>query len=290
MDSGSRARRILTVVTLTFVANLFVAAVKIGAGLLLGLMALTASGLESLLDATNNIVGFVGVSLSARRADLRHPYGHRKFETFVALIIAFMMFLAGTQIILSGIERLKGGSVPEVSQGAYFAIIFSMLASLVVSFTEWRFGRIYLSEFLLADAAHTLTDFFASAVVLVSIVLVSAGMLWADFAAAIAVVAIIFFVGFKIIREAFTILVDTTQIDPRKVEFCCIQVNGVKAVHKIRSRGTPDAVKVDLHIKVKSDLPISEANALSHEVKDKLMKEFTQVDDVIVHIEPWYGS
>lgn len=290
MASDTRARKILIVVALTFVANLFVATVKIVAGLMLGLMALTASGFESLIDATNNIVGFTVIGLSAQGADKHHPYGHRKFETFVAVIVAFMMFLAGTQIFLEGVQRLAGGNEPEVGQIAYVAIIMSMLTSLIVATTEWRFGKIYHSEFLLADAAHTLTDFFASLVVLLSIILVSAGALWADFSAALVVVAIIFYIGVKIIREAFTILVDTSRLETSLVEFVCLQVDGVKAVHKIRSRGTPDAVKVDLHIKVQRDLPVEDAHSLSHRVKDRLIAEFPQIDDVIVHIEPWYGS
>lgn len=288
MIGKARAQKILFVVGMTFIANLLVALGKMAVGLSLGLMALTASGFESLLDASNNVVGYVAVKLSAREADKKHPYGHRKFETFVALIVAFMMFIAGTQIFIEGVQRIKGGSIPQVSGIAFVAIITSMIVSLSVSLVEWRCGKLYQSEFLLADAAHTLTDFFSSFIVLTSLALVSIGIIWADFVAAMVVVIIILLIGFRIIREAFTILVDTSQIDPELLADCCYTVQGVKGVHKIRSRGTPDAVKVDLHIKVERNLSVETAHDLSHRVKQKIMKDFPEVDDVIVHIEPWH--
>ncbi len=289
LDKISRSKKILLLIAVTFISNLAVAVFKITAGLITGLMSVTASGFESLLDASNNVIGFTAIHLSAKSPDSAHPYGHRKFETFVSLIIAFLMFLAGTQIFIAGIERYYGGSVPQVSRLAYVVVALSMLVSLLVSVTEWQFGRLYKSEFLLADSAHTLTDFFSSAIVILSIYLVKSGAVWADFSAALVVVIIILFIGARIIREAFTTLVDTSRIEPNLLEFACLQVDGVKAVHKIRSRGTPDAIKVDLHIKVSRDLPIEDAHSLSHRVKDKLLADFPQVDDVIVHVEPWYG-
>ncbi len=285
-----RAKKILTVVAVTFVANVSTAITKIVVGSALGLLALTASGFESLLDSANNVVGFVGIRLSAREADSEHPYGHRKFETFVALIIAFMMLLAGTQIFVQGVDSLKRASVPEVTSVAFAVIVVSTLISLLVSFAEGRFGRLYKSEFLLADSRHTLIDFFSSAMVLASTYLVSVGHYWADFASAAVIVIIILVLGFRIIKDAFTILVDTARIKPSILEFACLQVDGVKAVHKIRSRGTSDAINVDLHIKVRRDLPLEEAHKLSHRVKDKLMRDFPEIDDVVVHVEPWYGK
>ena len=61
---------------------------------------------------------------------------------------------------------------------------------------------------------------------------------------------------------------------------------GVIGSEKIRTRGTADTVFVDLYLWVDSRTPLGEAHALSHVVKDRLMQQFPEVVDVVIHIEP----
>jgi divalent metal cation (Fe/Co/Zn/Cd) transporter len=56
--------------------------------------------------------------------------------------------------------------------------------------------------------------------------------------------------------------------------------------HHIRTRGTADYVFLDLHVWLDADTPLREAHRLSHVVKDRLMAQFPQMADVIIHIEP----
>ncbi len=38
------------------------------------------------------------MNMSKHGPDVRHPYGHRKFETLAAMLIAVMLLFAGSQI------------------------------------------------------------------------------------------------------------------------------------------------------------------------------------------------
>lgn len=271
----------------TFVINLTVALTKISVGLLTGLLSVTASGFESLLDTTNNVIGFTAMRQAKREPDADHPYGHRKYETFAALIVAFMMFLAGTHIFLAAMHRFREGFTPQTGFWPYAAMGVSMLANIFVIKYEGSLGRKHKSEFLTADAAHTATDFLSSAVVLIAILCVSLGLPWADLAAACVVVLVIVWVGFRLIRSSFTILVDSAQLDPQAIADCALGLDGVYSVHNVRSRGTPDAVAVDLHVKVQPDLTVEEGHRLSHSVKDCIVSALPEVVDVVIHIEPY---
>jgi len=286
MPQSIRSRAVVRAIVTTFCANLVVAGSKIAVGLSTGLLSVTASGFESLLDTLNNVFGYIAMILSQRAPDREHPYGHRKFETFAAMMVAFLMFLAGTHIFLAAVRRLREGVELEPSLWAYGAMALSIAVNVFVIAYESRVGRKYKSEFLVADAAHTSTDLFSSLLVIAAIGFVSAGMQWADLAAAVVVVLIIAWVGFRLIREAFHILTDTAQVDEEEVLRCAISVPGVAEVHNIRSRGTPDAVLVDLHIKVAPSMTVEEGHALSHEVKDCIIRELPAVVDVVVHLEP----
>ena len=287
MSRSERATAIIRAIVVTFVINLAVALTKISVGLLTGLLSVTASGFESLLDTTNNVIGFTAMRQAKRAPDADHPYGHRKYETFAALIVAFMMFLAGTHIFLAAMNRFREEFTPQTGFWPYAAMGISMLANLFVIKYEGSLGRKHKSEFLTADAAHTSTDFLSSAVVLIAIFCVSLGLPWADLAAACVVVLVIVWVGFRLIRSSFTILVDSAQLDPQVIVDCALEVDGVCSVHNVRSRGTPDAIAVDLHVKVQPDLTVEEGHRLSHSVKDCISRELPEVVDVVIHIEPF---
>jgi divalent metal cation (Fe/Co/Zn/Cd) transporter len=45
-------------------------------------------------------------------------------------------------------------------------------------------------------------------------------------------------------------------------------------------------VFLDLHLWLPPDMPLAEAHALSHVVKDRVMRRFPQIKDAVIHIEP----
>jgi cation diffusion facilitator family transporter len=76
-------------------ANLFVGAVKLVAGILVGSSAMLAEAAHSAADTLNQ--GFLWTSLrrSARPADARHPFGYGQERYFWSLLAAFGIFIAG---------------------------------------------------------------------------------------------------------------------------------------------------------------------------------------------------
>ena len=65
-----------------------------------------------------------------------------------------------------------------------------------------------------------------------------------------------------------------------------MNVRGVKACHKIRTRGRPDDICIDLHVQVDSATHIDEAHKVSYAVELALKKNIPEASDVLVHIEP----
>ena len=43
---------------------------------------------------------------------------------------------------------------------------------------------------------------------------------------------------------------------------------------------------VDIHVEVDGHMPVHQAHAIAHEVKDALIKSSLGIADVLVHIEP----
>lgn len=281
----TRQQQVNQVLTRVLCLNLGVAVAKIVTGLLTGSISILADGFHSAMDASSNVIGLIGSTLAARPPDNDHPYGHHKYETFATLGIGMLLLLTSWHVLQSVVERLLQGDAPQVTALSFGVMIATIIINLLVVAYEKRAGRRLKSSLLLADAAHTKSDIFVSLSVLVSLAAVSLGWLWIDAAVALIIVVVIGHTGLQIVRRASEVLADSAVIDVDRVERIVLAIDGVESCHKIRSRGSEQAMHLDLHIQVDGQMPLEKAHDLGHLAQDNLKDAFDVVD-VLVHVEP----
>jgi cation diffusion facilitator family transporter len=265
--------------------NLLVAAAKIIVGTLTGSISMVADGFHSTLDGSSNVVGLIGLAIAARPPDDDHPYGHHKYETFATLGIGLLLLLAGWNVLQEAFARLSEGGSPEVTAASFAVMLVTLGVNVLVTRYEGEQGRKLKSHILLADAAHTRSDMFVSLSVIGSLVAVQIGWQWVDPLVAVLIVGVIGYTGLQIIWDASSVLADSAVMDPAAVEKIVLAVEGVKSCHKIRSRGTSQAIYLDLHIQVNGKMALEEAHRIGHLVQARLKAELGAAD-VIVHVEP----
>ena len=83
------------VVYAALAANVLIAAAKFAAALFTRSSAMLAEAFHSLADTGNQIFLLLGIKLSARPADARHPFGHSNERYFWAFIVAISIFTVG---------------------------------------------------------------------------------------------------------------------------------------------------------------------------------------------------
>ena len=266
--------------------NLGVAVAKLLYGCRSGAIAMTADGVHSLLDASSNLVGLVGVAVARRPPDANHPYGHRKYETFAALGVALMLFLGCREIVHSAIARLRDPHLPGITALGFGILALTIAINVLVVWVERREGRRLSSELLLSDAAHTGSDVLASVLVLASFVAARAGWVWADVTAAGVIVVLIGVAGVRILLGTLPTLTDERRIAPDLVEAAALEEPGVLEAHNVRSRGPRDDIHLDLHVLVDPRMEIASAHEVGHRVVQRLRDRWPGVTDVVVHVEP----
>jgi cation diffusion facilitator family transporter len=281
-----RLDRISQVLWAILVLNLAVAVAKLVYGVRSGAIAIFADGLHSLLDASSNVIGLVGIAVARRPPDANHPYGHRKYETFAALGVAAMLFSGGGEIARTALERLHAPRLPQVSLAGFVILGATLAINLLVVAIERREGRRLESELLLSDAAHTQSDVLASLLVAASFVAARSGVAWVDLAAAGAILVLILRAGITILRNTLSTLSDERRLDPALIEATAMAEAGVLEAHNVRSRGPSDDVHVDLHILVDPETPLAMAHEIGHRVEGRLRQRWAGVTDVVVHLEP----
>ena len=73
---------------------------------------------------------------------------------------------------------------------------------------------------------------------------------------------------------------------PEMVRRLVLSIPGVHLCHKVRSRGTADAIYMDLHIHLDPTISLMEAHALTHKVIATIKENMPDVADVVIHTEP----
>jgi cation diffusion facilitator family transporter len=284
---SGRYRGIRTVLWVVLLLNVAVALAKLSYGVFSRSAAMEADGIHSLFDGASNVVGLVGMWFASRPADESHPYGHGKFETFTAAAIAVMLVFAGYTVGRGALDSLLGrGELTQVTAVSFVIMIGTLAVNLFVTTWERRAGRRLGSEVLVADASHTLSDVMVSCGVIVSLVLVELGWEAADGVVALLVAVVIFHTAFTVIRGVARTLGDAARLPTADVTTATVAVPGVVECHSVRTRGMESQVYVDLHVVVASGTSLEDAHGIAHAVEDTLRARFTQVVDVVVHVEP----
>jgi cation diffusion facilitator family transporter len=190
------------------------------------------------------------------------------------------------EVLTAAYDRLVSGGVARVFPEGIGVMAATLGVNVLVVQYELREARRLRSEVLHADAMHTRSDVLTSSTVLGALVGVWLGYPWLDPLAAVVVAGFIGRAGWNIAQEASRILSDQIVIAEHDVQTVVRSVPEVLGCHHVRTRGSADYVFMDLHVWLDGQTPLESAHATSHVVKDRLMKRFPQLADVIIHIEP----
>jgi len=277
-------RRILIWV---LILNWTVALAKILYGLLSRTASMTADGFHSLSDGTSNIIGLIGIRLAYQPKDKDHPYGHKKYETFFSLGIALLLFIICFHILKGGLNRLYNPVTPQIDIKSFAVMIVTLCINFLVMNYEYKKGRLLQSDILVSDSMHTKADIFTSLSVIIALIVIKLGYPIIDPIVTIIIALFIARAGFAIARQSSRILCDTAVIlEDKKIVDIVRSIKGVKTCHKIRSRGRPDDIHVDLHVQVNPDMHVDRAHKISYDIEEEIKKNIPEVTDVVVHIEP----
>lgn len=292
-DLQRRARRSRQALLIGICVSFLLALLKIGAGLYGRSMALIADGIESCLDMLSSAFLLGALFYAQRPPDRRHPYGHGKAESLAAGLGAVILIVAGIGVGWTSLRRIFLADGPPAVPEPFTLVVLL----LVVAVKEILF-RILLrhslasgSTALKADAWHHRSDAVSSlaAAVGISIALIGGPRFaQADSWAALVCCIIIIAAGLRMFREALAEVMDervSAELEEKALRLVC-NMPGVLSAEKCRMRKSGMSLLLDIHIRVDGNETVRRGHAISHEVKDALLRSGMDITDVTVHIEP----
>lgn len=285
--------------------NLLLSAIKFAGGMLGGSPALINDAFHSVSDLATDGVALLTYKIGQLPSDRNHPYGHGKAESIGASLIGMVVVMAGIGLAWAAWEFFEGTGEARYQFGELFRSLSPLsleapvaqiaaacaVASIVINEALFRYtlhiGKREKSPSLIANAWHHRSDAFSSIAALAGILGAMAGYPALDPLAGIVVALMITKAGYDILRDAVADLMDTglSEEDVKKYETMVLEIPGVVSAHNLRTRRTGGEVFMDLHILVNPEASVSEGHHIGENVRQRLIHEVEDIEDVLVHID-----
>ena len=288
-NNNHRYRETVRVTLIGSAIDLLLGVLKLVIGASAQSQALIADGVHSLSDLVTDAFVIYAAKHAHREADDDHPYGHGRIETVATVGLGIALVGVAAGLSLDAVQRLFH---PELLLQPGVAAIYVAVLSIVLKegiyHYSMRIARKYRSDMLKANAWHSRTDAISSIIVVVGVAGAMAGLDYLDALAAVGVAAMIAKIGWDLGWHALRELIDTGLAAERVelIEKTIRNVDGVDALHLLRSRRLGGEAYIDVHIQVPPRLSVSEGHQISETVRHQLIENIDEVTDVTVHIDP----
>ena len=142
--------------------NLFLAAVKLTAGILSSSAAVISDAVNNLTDCISCIITMVGNKIASRPADAEHPFGHGRMEYIVSLVVTAIIFSAAFELLKEGVDRILHPVALQVNGWMIGILILTILVKFWMSQFNRTLGVKLDHTGLLATARDSMNDMLAT--------------------------------------------------------------------------------------------------------------------------------
>ena len=270
--------------------NAFLAVLKIVAGLMVGSLAVVSDGIDSAADVIGSIITLFTAVIINQPPDREHPYGHTRAETLATAILAFIIFFAGAQLLLTTAGSFIRGETPAMpSFIAIYVILVSIAGKILLAFSQYYLGKKAGSSMVIASAKNMQNDILVSAGVLAGLgctFYFKLPILDPVIASVISVIimktAIERYLGIN--AELMGGGGDADTYD--QVREAVAEIQGASNPHRMRIRKMGELYFIDLDIEVDPGMSVESAHKIASRVEERIKDRIPRVYDIMVHVEP----
>ncbi|MFW5861471.1 MAG: cation diffusion facilitator family transporter [Spirochaetota bacterium] len=287
------AERVATIKLASWIGitgNAFLALLKIIAGLISGSLAVVADGIDSATDVLGSVVTLFTAVIINQPPDREHPFGHSRAETLATAVLAFIIFFAGAQLMLTTVRSFIGGETPTVPSilGVY-VIIISIVGKMLLALSQYYLGKKASSPMIIANAKNMQNDILISAGVLAGL----GFTIYFKLPIIDPIIATI--ISVMIMKTAVQVYMDTNRelmgggISPAiysHVNDAVRNTVGATNPHRMRVRKMGEYYFIDIDIEVAEHLSVKDAHQIAVAVEEEIKQRIPNVYDIMVHIEP----
>ncbi len=266
--------------------NLLLFVLKYWAGIVSGSIALIADAWHTLSDSISSIMLIAGISLSSRKPDREHAFGHGRWEQITAVFIGFFLGIIAFEFLKESVEKFFSGESAQFGILAIVVTIISIMTKEGLAQFAFYIAKKTDNIAIKADGWHHRTDALSSILVLVGIFLKDI-FWWIDSILGVIIAVMIFYAAYEIIKDAINKLLGEIPSEDliEKINVIIKEKAAFELYpHHFHIHNYGSHKELTFHIKLaeKTDIRTGHdiATGIEKEIKEKLNIEST------IHIEP----
>ncbi|MDE6597697.1 MAG: cation diffusion facilitator family transporter [Clostridia bacterium] len=276
----------------TIIINAALSVFKLFAGIFGHSYALISDAIHSASDVFSTVIVLIGVKISAKKADKKHPFGHERFECVAAIILAAVLFATGVYIGYKGISDIVTGNYKNFAVPGIIALVAAAVSIVVKEGMFWytiKAAKRVNSSALKADAWHHRSDALSSIGSLVGVIGGLCGVKILDSIACIIICLLILKAAIQIFIDAIKKMTDEACDEKTEGEIKSFieSCEGVERVDELLTRMFGNRIYVIAEIACDKDLPLLKAHEIAEQVHSGIEERFPLVKHVTVHVNPY---
>lgn len=277
---------------ISIIVNVILFILKLIAGIIGHSKAMISDAIHSASDIISTIIVIIGIFISRKQSDEKHPYGHEKFECIAAIILSAMLFGLGISICLEGINSIIHATYLTTKTPTLVALTAAIVSIIT---KEWMYRFTVSasikenSNALHADAWHHRSDALSSIGALIGIGASMLGFKIFDPIASIIIAVCIIKAAFDILIDGINKMVDTSASNEvlESIAEIIKREKKIKNIDSIKTRLFGSKLYVDLEIAVDKNLTLIEAHDIAHSVHDSIEENIKNCKHCMVHVNPY---
>ncbi len=269
---------------ISVLANFILAVSKVLIGIITNSASVLAEGVHSGMDIFSSAISLIGIKISKKPVDERHPYGYYKFEVLSGLVITIILFATGLGIIYEAYQNFLSPSVVSVGSLSLGVMIFSAIVNETMARLKIYYGKKENSVSLLSDGVHSRVDVYTSIAVLLGL-LITPYWNYADSIMALLIGLYIIKESFEIGKEATDSLLDVSAGEEVENKIKKIVKDEKIELEELKTQKKGSVITANLVIKLPSNLSVEKATKISNALKEKLMEKIDGLGYVAIQIK-----
>lgn len=276
---------------ISITGNVALSSFKLIAGIAGHSGAMISDAVHSASDVVGTIIAMLGVSISKKKSDNDHQYGHDRLECVAAIVLAVILLATGLGIGISGLEKIAAGIGGEIAAPGTIALIAAIVS---IVFKEWMYwytraaAKKINSGALMAEAWHHRSDALSSVGAFIGILGARLGYPVLDPIASIVICLFIGKAAYDIFKDAVDKMVDKA-CDEETLQLMRTVISrqkGVENIDVLHTRLFGAKMYVDIEIAADGRMTLKEGHEIAQHVHDAIEKEFPLVKHCMVHVNP----
>ena len=272
-----RNKKIIKISISGIIVNILLVIFKSIIGLITNSIAIILDAVNNLSDALSSIITIIGMKLSSKKPNKKHPYGYGRIEYFSSIIIAIIVLFAGLTSFKESFDKIINPSTADYS-------IVSLIIILVAVFVKFFFGKYVKKEgeklnsgSLIASGTDAISDSVLSLSTLIAAIISLIWHLSLEGYLGVIISIIIIKSAIEILKDTIDdvigIRADSTLInDIKKTILEYKEVLGVYDL-SIHTYG-PNKIIGSAHIQVDDDLKAKDIHRLTRRIEVDIYNKF----------------